>query len=318
MKREEALRNSAAVHGVRVPSGKGEFSLCCPFCLDRVGKEDDAFKLQANPNAFSKKTGEYGPLFYCYRCEMAGSCDLSWLGDVPKLPVDPDEIPEWSHPPEGFEVLTEQSIALEPYVEYLQKRGVWEQAKHVGVGACSTGYYAGRVVVPMLDDAGKWTGFSARLVKSRASGWDPAFTYRVQPKYLYPKGMGRASQLWGASWVPRLKDRQHPLFLVEGVFDALPLYPYGLAAFGKGVTDQQLDLLVKLVGIDEWQAVEGTLGGPRHVVVCLDGDAWWEGKLLARRLQARGVPADCCRLPPGADPGTLGWKVKDYIVKENG
>lgn len=314
--RADLIRASVAAHGYRGPSPKGEYGVRCPWCLERLGKEDGQFKLQCNPNAFNKRTGGYGPLFYCYRCEARGSCDLSWLGDVPVPQVNPDEVPEWSHEPDGFEVLTDASAdspSLRPYVTYLRSRQVWEQAKHVGVGACTSGRYSGRVVLPMKD-GDRWLGFSARQVRTerwRSKNYTP-------PKYLYPKGMDRSGTLWGMHWVPHLKDKQHPLYLVEGVFDALPLYPYGLAAFGKNVTESQMDVLARLVGVVDPAALwaEAVLGAEPRVIVCLDGDAWQEGRILARRLVARGVAATYARLPAGLDPGTLGWEVIHYVVKE--
>lgn len=289
-RRAERIRASVAAKGLRGPSSKGEVSVCCPECLYRVGKEDESFKLQCNPKAFNRKTGEYTGLFHCYRCSWSGACDLSWLGEIQLPQADPGEIPEWSQPPESFEVLTESSISLRPYVSYLQDRGVWESAQHVGVGACTSGRYAGRVVVPAKRASGAWWGFSARTVIP--GKWKEA------PRYLYPRGMPKGNNVWGADWVPRLKDKTHPLFLVEGVFDALPLYPFGLAAFGKGVSDAQLDLLVAL---------------RRPLVCCLDGDAWVECQVLCQRLLLRGADAKWCHLPPGTDPGTLGWQVKGYV-----
>jgi hypothetical protein len=287
MSRSDRIRASAQAYGLRGPSSKGEFQVNCPECINRVGKEDTSFKLQCNPNAYNKRTGEYGPFFFCYRCSWAGSCDLSWLGEVELPKPDPNEIPEWSQPPEGFEVLTESSYALKPFVDYLQGRKVWEQAQHIGVGACTTGKYAGRVILPCKKADGSWWGFSARIVGKRI------------PKYLYPVAMARGTSLWGQDWLPRLKDKASPIYLTEGVLDAMPLYPYGLASFGKNVTDAQVDLLVSF---------------NRPVTVALDGDAHVDAQVLCRRLQARGVDARWCKLPPTTDPGTLGWKIRDYIV----
>jgi hypothetical protein len=120
---------------------------------------------------------------------------------------------------------------------------------------------------------------------------------------LYPKGMPRGTSLWGADWVPRLKDKAHPLYLTEGCFDALALYPYGLAGFGKNVTDAQIEIL---------------RGLKRHIVVALDGDAWLDGQILCRRLQARDIDASWARLPPCEDPANLVQVVKNFIVREAG
>lgn len=305
------VREAVVTHGARGPSRTGEYQTCCPFCYERAGKPDVHYKLQLNPRAYSKKSKAWGGWWWCHRCEAKGGGDLSWLGPAAHEPVDPNEIRECDQPPEGFTLLTEKSQTLATYVKYLHNRSVLPQALAVGAGACTKGRFAGRVVIPMTTRGGEWKGFSARLVSS-GRRLTPAYAH---PKYLYPKGMDRKGSLWGADWVPRLKDRTHPLYLVEGVFDALPLYPYGLAAFGKNVTDEQLDLLASLVGADAAQEVEDALAGTRRVVVCLDGDAWRDAESVAHRLVMRGVRATYCHLPPGSDPGMMGWRVRNFEVE---
>jgi DNA primase len=116
--------------------------------------------------------------------------------------------------------------------------------------------------------------------------------------------MDRRTALWGLEWAPRT---QEPLWVVEGVFDALPLFPYGVATFGKSVTPEQVELLASL---------------RRPLVVCLDGDAWTECMALAARLgmrrQAAGRDNDVtwAKLPPASDPGSLGWSVKNYVAAQ--
>lgn len=292
-RRAERIRASVQARGLRGPSTRGEFSICCPECINRVGKEDESYKLQANLAAYNRRTGETGPFFFCYRCNWKGSCDLSWLGEVEVSQAEPGEIPEWSQPPESFEVLTTASIALRPYVDYLKGRGVWEAAEHVGAGACTSGRYAGRVVIPAKRANGDWWGFSARTVVP--GRWKDA------PKYLYPRGMPKGDNVWGLDWVPRLKDKGHPIYICEGAFDSLALYPYSVACFGKGVSDAQLDLLAGL---------------GRPVVVALDGDAHLDARAVATRLRLRGAQATWCHLPPGTDPGTLGWRIREHEVRE--
>lgn len=280
----ERIKASANAYGVRGPTHVGEYMLCCPFCPERRHKEDTKFKLNLRPQA-GKKGKVFGP-WYCYACAAKGGGDLSWLG--PGMVADPNapKPGDWSEPPEGFARLDTKSIVLKPFIDYLDKRGVLEQAKAVGAGACIKGKYGGRVVIP-LKKAGVWVGFSARAI------WPG-----IEPKYRYPAGMDRKGSLWGADWVPHLKDKQAPLYLVEGVFDALPLYPFGIASFGKNVTDEQLTMLVGL-------------GHP--IIVALDGDAWVECRNVAARLALREADVQWARLPPGEDPGTLKFDLSKYV-----
>jgi hypothetical protein len=80
-----------------------------------------------------------------------------------------------------------------------------------------------------------------------------------------------------------------PLILVEGRFDALPLWPNATAFDGKPSDGQ----------------VERLRQARRPLVVALDGDAWIEGEMLAMRLELYGVRAGWLRLPPTTDPGNF-------------
>lgn len=270
-----AIKQSVQVHGSQYLS-KGEYAVVCPFCRDRGQKDDGKKKLYVNPT---------NRAFYCFRCGAKGRGEFLWMqtpGTKKEKPVAPASM----GPPPGFFNFNVLSMSLQPYIDYLKEREVFEQAAYVGAGACISGRFAGRVVIPMMDGNKVWTGFSARSI------WPDA-----PLKYLYPTGMNRRESLWGLEWVERLRDPNSPIWLVEGVFDALPLFPQAVAAFGKNVTDEQIELLAKL---------------NRPVIVCLDGDAWEEGQVLQKRLEIRGVPSDWCRLPPKTDPGKLGWKVHKY------
>lgn len=281
----------AAKRGIKGPSARGEWKVCCPFCAKVEGKTDVKFKMGLNPAL---------GVFNCFRCGSGGRADLSWLGK----PVVQDEAPaprEPLGPPEGFEPLDSQSLAHRPFIKYLEGRNLMVPALLVGTGVCRHGRYAGRVIVPHFGSRvgyargqpvpAAWLGFAARSIYPE-----------VKPKYLYPAGMNRAGALWGMHLA-----YTDTVWLVEGVFDALALHPFAVAAFGKNVTDEQIDLLMS--------TREETLS----LVVCLDGDAWEEAKVLQMRFKLRGAEhVDWCRLPPGTDPGSLGWKVKNYIVGPNG
>lgn len=294
---EKALRASFERYGARGPSERGDYQLNCPFCEDREGKVDEKFKLSANPTvAHPTEPGLRGG-WVCWRCDARGWGGLDFL-EVPDLkePADFD-----LGPPFGFVPFrgNERSLALEPYRQHVRARGgmhLLEALYMVGAGGCLSGRFEGRVIVPYVE-GGKWVGFSARAIG------------RQEPKYLYPKGMDRRAALWGLEWVPPPDIRPDlPLFVVEGVFDALPLFPYGVATFGKSVTPQQIERLAKL---------------DRVLVVALDGDAWMEGMALATRIAMRraawGIEHKVrwVRLPPATDPGQLGWGIKQYL-QDNG
>jgi len=74
--------------------------------------------------------------------------------------------------------------------------------------------------------------------------------------------------------------------VVEGVFDALALYPNAVAVLGKA-SEAQMEALQE---------------SKRPVVIVLDGDAWQEGWAMAARLKFKGQRAGSVRLPPKLDP----------------
>jgi hypothetical protein len=279
---DNLLRASFDEHGAKGPDRMGNYGLQCPFCEEREGKVDVKWKLSANPSRVHPGDATVRGAWICWRCDIRGWGGLEFLEEVaPERPKEGD-----LGPPQGFVPFrgNEDSLALSPYREYVRRREVLEFATAVGAGACLDGRMGGRVVVPHVV-GGEWRGFSARAVMPG-----------LEPKYLYPPGMPRRTSLWGLEWTP---DDGEPIYVVEGVFDALPLFPYGVATFGKSVTDEQIEMLAAI---------------PRPVVVCLDGDAWTEGRALAARLSMRSREIVAwARLPPGKDPGTLGWSIKQYV-----
>lgn len=320
------IRRAAAAYGFHGPTSDGNWTTCCPFCLERVGREDREFKLtikisgETTPSPKNPERIELSPDFgvwNCYRCHARGFADFRWM-ESGEAPVDfdaprPEAAPVDLGPPEGFADLAAcaSSMTMRWAPAYFAGRGVLDQAIAVGAGACGTGRYQGRVVVPHRAFVGEggngpWLGFSARLVAedppersklSRGDRGEIVEERRRRPKYLYPRGMDRRTALWGLPWAPQDGSA---LYVVEGVFDALPLWPRALATFGKSVSEEQLDSLARI-------------GRARPVVPCLDGDAWEESQALARMLARRGaVGGRWCKLPPESDPGTLGWLVKDY------
>lgn len=214
--------------------------------------------------------------FSCWRCGAWGRTHdaPAFVETVPERVVL-DTIP----PPRGFvRVFDGPGAAAESTGwarTYLAGRGITEEVGRAAeLGCCTEGYYAGRVVVPVLSpDASTWTGWVARDATGHA----------VDP-YLYPKGMARGTQLYNqrALWA----DSTAPLLVVEGCFDALALGPDAVAVFGMPTADQ-LDLLAE---------------SARPVVFVLDGDAWRRGTAAAWQLRLSGHAAGSVRLPPETDP----------------
>jgi hypothetical protein len=295
------VRRSVSLLGLRGPTPEGNYSACCPFCEERVGRADEDFKLTFRTQGEARSRGSGRPLrlsperavWNCYRCGARGLADFSWaVEDADHRQPEPQEREDERRldlgPPEGFVLLEDcaRSVAMRRFFDYFRGRRTLGAALAVGCGAVpdGRGYFRSRVVVPILGPDGRWVGFSARSVSDRQ-----------RPKYLYPAGMDRRSLLLGEAYLPADGS---PAYVVEGAFDWLALWPRAVATLGTGVTDGQIARLVAL---------------GRPLVPCLDGDAWLKCRVLAHRLRTWGAPVPAwCRLPPGSDPGKLGQGVERY------
>lgn len=267
---EEALRNSIR------SGGRGWFAAPCPFCEGRVGTPD-------RKRRFSFLSGV--GVFHCFRCGIKGSLQGLPEGFTERDPASEGEVIARFTPPEGFSEIGPgtsgyRALSLEEPRAYLRSRGlpedVWAKAQ---IGACAYGPYVGRVIVPVLGEGGEWLGFSAR-------SWYPS----SQIPYLYPRGMLKGKILYQTDKL--FYPTNDPVFIVEGVFDALAL-PAAVAVLGKP-TDHQLETIAS---------------AQRPVVFAFDGDAWQLSVALARKLRLLGKRAGYVRLPPGTDPDEvpLSW-----------
>ena len=237
----------------------------CPFCQGR----DDSF-------SYNPETSYY----HCFRCPVRGKLDEvpeEIIGAGPSKEERDAALEAITHPPDGFFLLAgDDSESLAPARDYMHKRGIPERVWHEAqVGACIYGKYAGRVVIPNLMPDGSWFGYTTR-----------AYDKSVPKKaaYRYPPGSWRGDVLHNqpALWA----DTDEHLYIVEGAFDALFLWPHAVAVMGMP-SEKQVLLLAQ---------------SKRPLVVVLDADAWEKGYALSMRLRLEGCRAGCVRLVDGADP----------------
>jgi DNA primase len=246
--------------------------LSCPLCLGLTGKGDTRGSL-----SLSMETGFYS----CFKCGSKGRLDSLGSGETKRAERAPDDRPWTEKPPGFYELCTEpgaSALACEPARAYLRKRGLaeemWAQAR---IGACVSGQLAGRVVVPILAPDGEaWLGWVGR-----------AWVKKAKRPYHYPAEMPREGMLYNGAALA--VDTTDPVLVVEGVFDALSLWPDGVAVLGKP-SDAQVQALVTT---------------RRPVAVVLDGDAHEEGEALAMRLRCEGQRAGYVWLPPRMDPDEI-------------
>lgn len=245
--------------------GSGSFRRgICHACAIRTGKPD-----RRGSFSFNSANGFY----QCFKCAIVGRLDGYESVEAPE-----EERPEMKAPFGFYELERGDgrgAMALEPARAYLCSRGLTDKQlwRDAHLGACIEGFFSERVVVPVLSPDGDWQGFVAR-----------AWVKKHPIPYLYPKGMARRELLYNHAALNVQTER--PVFVVEGVLDALALWPDAVAVLGKPSAGQ-------IIALAET---------PRPVAVALDGDAWAEGEELAMTLQLEGQRAGNIRLPPKKDP----------------
>jgi hypothetical protein len=224
---------------------------------------------------------------HCFRCGFRGRLEgEDFQSPTPESSNEGNAVSAIP-PPEGFVPLGEEpgsgALTFQEARDYLlvRRKVPLPSVRRMRVGACAEGWYAGRIVVPVLDDDGEtWLGYVARLWADPPRSAEGAAAL----KYLYPKGMRRGQILYNRRVLDTETDV--PVLVVEGVFDALAFPDDAVALLGT-CSEAQTELLK---------------AAKRPIAIVLDGDAWEKGHMLAARLQFDGLRAGCVRLPPGADP----------------
>ena len=253
-------------------STKGWWRANCPFCPSRVHKAD-------KKRSFGIRPAE--GVYHCYRCGTSGKVGPLTLDDVQQAQAEKREVepePADIGPPEGYVPLGVEpgrSAAVFTMArQYLGRRKLTARlVRELQIGACLTGRYRGRVIVPVLAEDGAWLGWVGRC-------WTP----NPWLPYIYPSGMRKGEVFFNEAALHVQTD--DPVLVVEGVFDALAFWPNAVALLGKASDDQKAALEV----------------AARPVAVVLDGDAHDEGFALAMLLRAMGQRAGAVRLPPRVDP----------------
>ena len=142
---------------------------------------------------------------------------------------------------------------------YLKSRNITkEQSEFYGLLYTPEGYFGRRVLVPVCNFFGEYRTFVARAIDKDA-----------EKKYLYPKGCKISTLLYNLHHMGMRAgaQRKRPVWLVEGVFDAIHCAPLAVATFGKHISDSQIRLLRRL--------------DPTYVVLLWDWDAWHETPALS-------------------------------------
>lgn len=247
---------------------RGRVRVNCPFCLERKSSPDRRGSL-----IYYRGSGFYK----CFRCGIRSRNNLV----APDMNYEAVERPKFKHtggPPEYLPLWgSVRSPVLLTAVEYLEGRGIDADIRaNAFIGACVTGRYANRIIIPHLDPDGTWWGWSARLWRK----------FPGARSYDYPPDM-RRDKLYNQHAIAEETDR--PVMVVEGVIDSLLYLPHAVACLGQPTNDH-LEILKT---------------SKRPVAMCLDADRWWVSKQWSRILARKGIETGWVRLPAGLDPNTV-------------
>lgn len=253
----------------------------CPFCVS-------AGHITRNRNlVLVRSTGFYK----CFRCSRRGKLgsdvDLADGQETIQSSLNQAKLVD---PPPGWVEIADAPMLCSGALSYALKRGLtMQQIHHAHMGiATEKGPdkqdFRGKLIIPIQNMLGEWQGYVGR-----------DYTGRSWQKYMYPSGMDRGSIIYNERVI--YKNRDSPVYIVEGCLDAICLYPHmdGAAVLG-GESDRQVEILSK---------------SRRPLVVMYDGDAWRKGEALAMRFALMGLKAGWIKLPPGKDPDEV---TRDWIL----
>ena len=201
---------------------------------------------------------QYGRLYFntqkgvglCQRCGWKGKEQtlLTLLGvrSVPTLTFPDDPPPKRETPISPFPYEAIPAIEDTEAMTYVRSRGLTEKHIHkFGLFYCREGFYARRLVIPVLDRQGAYRTFQTRTID------------KTEPKkYLSAPGGKLSHLLYNLHFI----GRRSYAWLVEGIFDSIHCFPYGVATFGKKISSEQINLL--------------RLSGVTQVFLLFDAEAW--------------------------------------------
>lgn len=126
---------------------------------------------------------------------------------------------------------------------YLKARGLSaESTRTFGVGYCSMGTMAGRIVIPIHSESGQLVAYVGR--------W-PGLPPQERPKYKLPRGFGKSLEVFNLHRAAR-QPKALPLVVVEGFFDCIKLWQNGIrrvvAIMGSSLSAIQANLILKQLG----------------------------------------------------------------------
>jgi DNA primase len=152
-----------------------------------------------------------------------------------KTTADPATQEAGVNKPLGFQLQN-----LDAAHPYLTERGLTpENIAEFGLGFCTKGSMAERIVIPIHNADGKLVAYAGR--------W-PGTLPEDQPKYKLPAGFKKSLELFNLHRTIQT-DPGQPLVIVEGFFDCIHLWQHGVkrvvALMGSTLSPAQEELIVR-------------------------------------------------------------------------
>lgn len=272
----------------------------CPFCLDRRGKADDDYKLYVSVTKLT---------YFCFKCEAKGR--LQSDPDILSMLAEPDSVvvselqdlilelqqDEIDDEPDDDE--DDDNIFMIPpnrlrpgtaAYEYMRSRGV----RHEDIefydmreGDLTNSRFFGRVIIPN------------KVFNNVFTDMYVARGYLGQSKrYLNPPSSRKSEIVFNLHRIPEGADN---IIIAEGAISAIFCGRTGVATYGKHVSRQQMEMIIKK--------------RPKRIYVALDPDAHDNAIRLCDQLVGRtSIPIYLVELPEGKDPADLGYEgFQEYL-----
>ncbi len=259
------------------------YNICCPICSSKGYKQDTGFHFGINY--------KYG-YTNCWKCRTRHK--LTHFLSIVHAEYDKDDFTFEEEalritkaiikfPREYINILDMFDPKYPSYVEalaYIEKRIGLDLALKMNIGFCNTGKYANRIIVPMFDVGDNIIYFVGRSIYKH-----------IEPKILNPFGE-RKSILF--NW--NIAQNFSEIYLAEGVFGALTMYPYGVAALGKEITDEQIMVILR--------------SKVKIINILLDGSAMQEAYSVANKILSltSKIKVRVLKLKPECQPDDLSFE----------
>lgn len=245
----------------------------CPFCPEgdfnqklgiNIAKDHvHCFRCEYNATLkwFFKELEVSGPIDYTREQKVQSRTskpivlpdEFIWCGDL---------IPNTTY------TLNKVQYLINDFLDYIDKRIGLSLARRLGVGCCLYGKYAFRILIPSFSKDKIPNYFVARAIKPLTRFLKNKRTGLIEevpaPKVLNPSGDKEAIY----NFYESIEFQE--IYLTEGVFGAISMYPYGAALYGKECNESQL-----------WELVRSRI---KILNIMLDGNALSTAYKLADRI----------------------------------